>query len=102
MFGIGSTELVLILLVALLVLGPKKLPGIAKSIGKALGEFRRAASDVKQTIEQEAVYEERKKRKAARTDILEKESQDGESSEDENDDESDETASPKSQKGSEQ
>lgn len=95
MFNIGSMEFILIFLVALLVLGPKKLPGIAKSIGKALGEFRRAASDVKQTIEQEAVYEERKKRKVA--DILEKkESQDDEA------DENEETAKQESQKGSEQ
>ncbi len=54
MFGIGTTELIVILVVALIVLGPKKLPGIARSVGKALGEFRRAAADVKQTIEREA------------------------------------------------
>ena len=95
MFNIGSTEFILILLIGLLVLGPKKLPGIAKSIGKAFGEFRRAASDMRQTIEQEAVYEERKKRKSA--DILEeKESQD------EKADENNEVAAQESQKGSEQ
>ena len=58
MFGIGTTELVVILLVALLVLGPKKLPEIAKSIGKTLGEFRRVTTDVKRTIEMEADQEE--------------------------------------------
>ena len=39
MFGIGSTELLVILVVALLVLGPKNLPQIARTIGKAMGEF---------------------------------------------------------------
>ncbi len=66
MFGIGSTELIVILVVALIVLGPKKLPGIARSVGKALGEFRRAATDVKQTIEREVEQVEvREKKKSA-------------------------------------
>ena len=65
MFGIGSTELIIILVVALLVLGPKKLPEIAKSLGKAMGEFRRMSTDVKRTIEMEADRsdEEEKKKK---------------------------------------
>lgn len=58
MFGIGTTELVVILIVALLVLGPKKLPEIARSLGKTLGEFRRVTTDVKRTIEMEADQEE--------------------------------------------
>jgi sec-independent protein translocase protein TatB len=58
MFGIGTTEIVVILVVALLVLGPKKLPEIAKSLGKTLGEFRRVTTDVKRTIEMEADQEE--------------------------------------------
>lgn len=58
MFGIGTTELVVILVVALLVLGPKKLPEIARSLGKTLGEFRRVTTDVKRTIEMEADQEE--------------------------------------------
>ncbi len=58
MFGIGTTELVVILVVALLVLGPKKLPEIAMSLGKTLGEFRRVTTDVKRTIEMEADQEE--------------------------------------------
>ena len=39
MFGIGSTELLLILVVALIVLGPKNLPKIANTLGKAMGQF---------------------------------------------------------------
>ncbi|NLW82056.1 MAG: twin-arginine translocase subunit TatB [Desulfovibrionales bacterium] len=60
MFGIGSTELLVILVVALIILGPSKLPEIAKSLGKALGEFRRVSTDVKRTIEMEAEQAEQK------------------------------------------
>ncbi len=58
MFGIGVPELIVILAVALVVIGPKKLPDLAKSLGKALGEFKRATSDLKQSIEQEAGLDE--------------------------------------------
>ena len=51
MFGIGMPELILILAVALIVIGPKKLPDLAKSMGRALGEFKRATQDFKETIE---------------------------------------------------
>lgn len=53
MFGIGMPELLLILAVALIVIGPKKLPDLARSLGKAMGEFKRATNDLKQSIEQE-------------------------------------------------
>jgi Tat protein translocase TatB subunit len=46
MFGIGMPEIILIALIALIVVGPKNLPGLAKSLGKGLSEFRRAADDV--------------------------------------------------------
>lgn len=51
--NLGFTEILLILALALIVVGPKKLPGIAHSIGKALGEFRRATKDFKDTLEAE-------------------------------------------------
>lgn len=64
MFGIGTTELLIIMLVALIVLGPTKLPGIARSLGKALGEFRRVSTDVQRTLNLEAArIEEDEKQK---------------------------------------
>lgn len=47
MFGIGMPELLLILALALIVLGPKKLPELAKTLGKGLAEFRRATDELK-------------------------------------------------------
>jgi sec-independent protein translocase protein TatB len=60
MFGIGIPELLLILIVALLVVGPSRLPQVARAIGKALGDFRRMADDVKETIEHELINDEEK------------------------------------------
>jgi sec-independent protein translocase protein TatB len=71
MFGIGSTELIVILVVALLVLGPKKLPEIARSLGKGMAEFRRMSTDVKRTIEMESDRaEEEKKKKEVKEELL--------------------------------
>ena len=47
MFGIGMTELMVILVIGLLVLGPKRLPEMARSLGKGLTEFRRASGDLR-------------------------------------------------------
>lgn len=54
MFGIGTTEVLLILVVALLVIGPSKLPDVARALGKGMAEFRRMSSDVKRTIDFES------------------------------------------------
>jgi sec-independent protein translocase protein TatB len=51
MFGIGGTELFIILVIALIVLGPNKLPDLAKMLGKAMGELQRATSDLKREID---------------------------------------------------
>lgn len=50
----------LIFIVALLVFGPRKLPEIGRTLGKALGEFRKATDDLKNTIEREVEIEEQK------------------------------------------
>lgn len=52
MFGIGMPELLLILALALIVLGPKKLPELAKALGKGLAEFRRATDEIKDEFRQ--------------------------------------------------
>ncbi len=54
MFGnIGFPELLIILVIALLVFGPKKLPEVGRSVGKALREFRRTSDEIKGRIEEE-------------------------------------------------
>lgn len=52
MFGIGGQELILILVVALLVFGPKRLPDLARSLGKGMAEFRRASNDLRQNLQE--------------------------------------------------
>jgi TatA/E family protein of Tat protein translocase len=61
MFGsLGVPEILLILAVALIVFGPRKLPEIGRTIGKALGEFRKATDELKSTLEREVHMEELK------------------------------------------
>ena len=51
MFGIGMPEMILILAIALIVIGPKKLPDLAKSLGRAMREFKKATNEFKETMQ---------------------------------------------------
>lgn len=50
MFGIGMTELIVIMVIALVVIGPSKLPELAKALGKGLAEFRKASQEIKDSF----------------------------------------------------
>ena len=68
MFGVGMPELVVILVVALVVLGPKRLPDVARTLGKAMAEFRRQSSDIMDEFQQQVrVDEETPRRPKPRT-----------------------------------
>ena len=58
MFGFGMPEMLLILAIALIVIGPKKLPDLAKSLGRALREFKKATSELKESIELDSELKE--------------------------------------------
>jgi Tat protein translocase TatB subunit len=63
MFGIGMPELLVIMAVALVVLGPKRLPEIARALGKAMGEFRRATAGISEELENARVMLEEESRR---------------------------------------
>ncbi|MEF2231490.1 MAG: Sec-independent protein translocase protein TatB [Pseudodesulfovibrio sp.] len=63
MFGIGGPELLIICIVALIVIGPKKLPEMLRSLGKGLAEFKRVGNDVKSTLDEEVGKAEAEARK---------------------------------------
>lgn len=65
MFGIGSTEFIVILLVALLVLGPKSLAKVTRTVGKYVGEFKRVSTEFQRTLNAEVAEEERQEKKEA-------------------------------------
>lgn len=58
MFGIGFPELVVIMVIALLVVGPNKLPDLARALGRGYAEFRKAMDDLKDTFEQDETVRE--------------------------------------------
>lgn len=63
MFGIGGPELLIICLVALVVIGPQKLPELLRSLGKGVAEFKRVGNDVKSTLDDEVNKAEAEARK---------------------------------------
>lgn len=71
MFGIGTMELLVIFVVALLVIGPRKLPQMARTMGKAFGEFKKVTGDVKRTIDLETErYERQERTQKAKSELL--------------------------------
>lgn len=61
MFGIGGTELVIIALFALVIFGPDKLPSIARTVGRTLGQFKRAQQDMERLIRAEMYVSDTKR-----------------------------------------
>ena len=63
MFGIGITEIIVILVIALLLIGPDKLPELAKTLGKGLSEFKNAAEDFRDNVKVDFDNESNKNKK---------------------------------------
>lgn len=64
MFGpIGMPELIVIMVIALIIFGPRKLPELGRSLGKSLGEFKRASNELRNTLDEEIRIEEQRAEK---------------------------------------
>ncbi len=60
--SIGMPELIVIMLLALLIFGPRKLPELGRSLGRSLGEFKRASNELRSTLDEEIRSEEERNR----------------------------------------
>ncbi|MBN1850617.1 MAG: twin-arginine translocase subunit TatB [Deltaproteobacteria bacterium] len=58
MFGIGFPELMLIMAIALIVIGPKKLPDLARALGRGMAEFRKATQEIKDSLEFDETFKD--------------------------------------------